>query len=127
MAGLQHLPEESVQRPGVLEAYARRAIRNRIVDEIRRARIGEVYSSERLHCVADSRAGPLETAIETDLQRRFREALLRLSEAEQLLVVGRLELNLSYEVLAAVCERPSVAATRIATRRAVMKIARDLG
>jgi len=126
VGALQHLPELDQREAAVVRAYAQQSIRNRIRDELRRAGIGEVTGDAR-ESTPDERPTPLEDAIENEDRNRFRRALARLERSDQELVVGRVELELSYEELAAATGRPSADAARVATRRAVLKLARHLG
>jgi len=85
-----------------------------------------VASAEGL-AVADPRPGPLDETLESDERRRYRRALLRLADDDQQLVVGRVELKLSYEQLARATGRASSEATRCAARRAMFRLAREVG
>jgi len=122
---ITHLPDLDARDPAQVDIYLRQSIRNRIRDEVRRARIGETASSEGLSIV-DSRPGPLEEALESDERRRFRAALLALDPDDQQLVVGRVELKLGYEALARATGRESEEATRCAVRRAMFRLARGI-
>jgi DNA-directed RNA polymerase specialized sigma24 family protein len=110
-----------------VRCYLLKSIRNRIVDEVRRAewvaRLDERHPASAL----DDAASPLEEAIETEERRIYRELLLKLGEDERLLVVGRVDLNLSYHQLAIATGRPSADAARVASRRAILVLARAVG
>lgn len=108
--------------PEVVKRYVLKCIFNRIRDEIRRAKLGEVRGGD-LSDAPDSRTTPLDDAIESQERRQYREALLRLNEEEQILLVGRVELGLSYEELALATAKPNAEAARSATRRAAFKLA----
>ena len=122
---ITHLPDLDQRAPAQVDFYLRQSIRNRIRDEVRRARIGETASSEGLS-ISDSRPGPLEEALESDERRRFLAALLALDPDDQQLVVGRVELKLDYEALARATGRDSDEATRCAVRRAMFRLARQI-
>lgn len=123
---LRQLTDLDQRDPAQVDLYLRQSIRNRIRDEIRRARLGEVASSEGLAPI-DPRPSPLNEALESDERRRFRRALLRLDPDDQQLVVGRLELELDYEQLARATGRPTSEAARCAARRAMLRLARKVG
>lgn len=124
---LQHMPDLERRAPGDVEAYVIQSIRNRIRDEIRRSGLGEVAGAAKTDARASGEPSPLERAIESDHQRKFEWALAQLEPDERELVIGRVELDLSYDELAAALGKPSTDAARVATRRAMLKLARVLG
>lgn len=123
---ITHLADLEERDPAQVDFYLKQSIRNRIRDEIRRARIGEVASAEGL-AVADGRPSPLDDALESEERRRFRAALLRLDYDDQQLVVGRVELKMDYDELARATGRESAEAARCAVRRAMFRLAREVG
>lgn len=122
---LRNLGQIDTADPEALAKYLAIAIRNRITDEVRRASHGEV--ANRKSDPADSRASPLEEAIDSENRRQYRAALLGLGEDDQALLVGRIELGLSFDELALVTKRQSADAARVATRRAAFRLARAMG
>ena len=122
---LRNLDEVHSADPEALAKYLAIAIRNRIADEVRRASHGEV--ANRNSDPADGRASPLEEAIDSENRRQYRAALLTLADDDQALLVGRIELGLSFEDLALVTKRNSPDAARVATRRAALRLARAMG
>ena len=95
----------------------RKAILNRIRDQVRGTRRWSgVEVSESLQ---DRSPSPLEAAIGGDVLDRYERALTLLREEEARLVHLRVELNFSYEEIAAVLARPSPEAARMATQRAL--------
>jgi RNA polymerase sigma factor (sigma-70 family) len=126
IGALQHLPDLDARAPEALLPYLQQSIRNRIRDEIRRA--GKVETGGAADDRAPDRApSALDHAIRSQYDERFRAALTRLEPDERELVVGRVELQLSYEELAAATGRPTAEAARAAARRAVLKLARLVG
>lgn len=123
---ITHLADLDARDPAQVDFYLRQSIRNRILDEVRRSGRGEIASAEGI-AVADPSPTPHDDAVESDERRRYRRALLRLDDDDQQLVVGRVELRLSYEALARATGRDSVETTRGATRRAMLRLARELG
>jgi RNA polymerase sigma factor (sigma-70 family) len=125
VGALRNLGEIETADPVALRKYLIVAIQNRICDEIRRANRGEVTNG--ISNSADTRPSPLEDAIDEENRRQYREALLRLSEEDQALLVGRIDMGLSFEELALVTGRSSPDAARNATRRAALRLARAMG
>lgn len=123
---IANLPDLDGRDPAQVDFYLRQSIRNRIRDEVRRARLGEIGSSEGL-ALPDPGPSPLEEVLESEQRRRYRRALLGLDSDDQQLVIGRVELKLRYEELARATGRTSAEAARCATRRAMLRLARALG
>ena len=112
---------------GTLQAYLRRAVVNRINDEIRR--IGRRPVADLEEEAADlpaAIASPLEGLLSSEEEELYKRALAQLSDDERILVVGRFELGYSFEQLALISDRPSPDAARMALRRAVLKMAERL-
>jgi len=127
IGALEHMDPQDLECGAAVDAYLRASIRNRIVDEIRRAgkvEVADVDSGER---AADREPSPLDRAVDSEERHRFRTALAGLDEDDQLLIVGRVDLDLDYDDLAVATGRPSPDAARMATRRAVMRLARAIG
>src|SRR6266852_711355 len=81
-----------------LAAYLREAVRNRVYDEHRRvARRGMPEAlSEGL---ADPARSPLDQAITSEMESRYRAALTRLNPADRDLIVAHVELDYTHEQL----------------------------
>jgi len=112
--------------PEDLRRYLQAAILNKIRDEIRRAGLGETTNGTP-HAARDRGPTPLEEAIDSEERVRYRTALLRLSDGDRELLVGRVDLGLGYEELALATGRPTAEAARAATRRALGKLVAGLG
>jgi RNA polymerase sigma-70 factor (ECF subfamily) len=113
------------RREGALQAYLRQAIRNRIVDELRRAeRRPEVVALDSGQ--PDLKVSPLEAAIGSEAAERYERALAVLRPEDREAIVGRVELGLSYDELADALEKPSAEAARKAARRALLKLTEAL-
>jgi RNA polymerase sigma factor (sigma-70 family) len=119
---LQGLDRIEVRGPGGFQAYVRRAVLNRIRDEVRWAarRPGPDGVPETL---ADPEPSPLERAITADTLNRYERALEMLDDDEKELVLLRLELDYPYDEIAAMTGRPSADAVRMAVRRALARMA----
>jgi RNA polymerase sigma factor (sigma-70 family) len=127
VGALRNLGEIHLAEPDALRRYLVVAIQHRICDEIRRAGLGEVTNVTPASTATDERPSPHDDAVEEEYQRQYREALLLLREDERKLLVGRIELGLSYEELALVTGRPNADAARNAARRAALHLARQIG
>jgi RNA polymerase sigma-70 factor (ECF subfamily) len=113
------------RRHHALRVYLQESIRNRICDEVRRAGRVEVAPEMTPDC-PDLGSSPFDRAVASESSARYRQALARLEAAEQELIVGRLELDLSYDQLALATGRPSPDAARVAVRRALLRLAEEI-
>ena len=109
-----------------LRAYLRRALENRVRDELRRA-------TRRLEInralAAQEPLRPFEDATpqyrhvrNEETWKRYRDGLKVLKDRDRRLIVGRAELGYSYEQLAAIEGLPSTDAARKALKRAVVRL-----
>jgi RNA polymerase sigma factor (sigma-70 family) len=115
-----------VRRKGALQAYLRQAVQNRIRDEFRS------FSRRPAHDPIDvqpedPQASPYALAVDAETSARYTRALQQLSAADRELIVGRIELGYSYEQLAVVAGRPTAESARLAVRRALLKLADEMG
>ncbi|MDZ4806295.1 MAG: RNA polymerase sigma factor [Candidatus Eisenbacteria bacterium] len=126
LRAIQGIDGIEVRGPGGFQAYVRQAVLNRIRDQIRwsRRRPGPEGVPEDLY---DGLPSPLENAIGADVLDRYERALTDLSEEERQLLHLRIELDFSYEEIAAITERPSRDAVRMAIKRALLKLAESMG
>jgi RNA polymerase sigma-70 factor (ECF subfamily) len=108
---------------GALQAYLRQALMNRIRDEVRRTVRHPGREDLDPEMPASGRS-PLEAAIGTEALERYEHALARLQEVERQAVIARLELGYSYAEVAALVNKPTAGAARVAISRAVTKLAR---
>jgi RNA polymerase sigma-70 factor, ECF subfamily len=123
---VENIGSIEAKEPGAFEGYLRRAVLNRIRDQIRwaRRRAGSEEVSESL---VDQAPSPLEEAIGADVVRRYEDAMDVLSEEERQLLHLRIELDLGYDEIASIMNRPSADATRMAIQRALHKLACTMG
>jgi RNA polymerase sigma-70 factor (ECF subfamily) len=94
---------------------------NRIRNEIRRA--SRHPAPETLDSAAAGGLSPLEDLIGKQAVDAYDEAMGALEPHEREAIIGRVELGLSYEELAAAMGRPSPDAARMAVGRALLKLA----
>jgi RNA polymerase sigma-70 factor (ECF subfamily) len=122
----KRLEDFEVRGPGALQAYLRKAILNRVRDELRRkARRPDSTDLDALR--ADENAvSPLEEAIGRESIERYEQALATLSPEEREAVIGRVEMGYSYEELADVLGKPSADAARKAARRALLRLVQQM-
>ena len=106
---------------GALQAYLRQALMNRVREEIRR-RSRRPESAPLDEEQADTTESPLDRAIGRERIETYERALARLQESDRELLIGRLELGLTYEELANLQQRPSTDAARKATERALARL-----
>jgi len=122
---LKRLPQFEMRGEGALQAYLRQAVANRIRNEIRRVQNRPV-AVELGSGHVDGGAGPLEAAIGNQNVERYEAALQRLRPADRELIVGRIELQWSYDELAAATGKPSANAARVAVIRAVYRLVEEI-
>ena len=106
-----------------LQAYLRRAVTNRIRDELRRVRT-RPQRQELPEDVAGTDVSPLESAIGHEAFQRYEAALEMLGEAEREGVIARVELGSSYEEIATLLDKPSSDAARMTVARSLAKLAK---
>jgi len=126
LRAIQSLENLEVGGPGMFQAYVRQAVLNRIRDQVRWARrrpgVDEVPED-----LVDSTPSPLEGAIGSDVLDRYERSLEQLTETQRRLIHLRIELDFSYEEIAAIMERQSPDAARMAVQRAVRRLAEVMG
>jgi RNA polymerase sigma-70 factor (ECF subfamily) len=113
------------EHEGALHAYLRQAVMNRIRDEIRKRQARPAPTALDSQ-VPDDEPSPLERTIGRQALERYEAALGRLREEEQDVLVGRLELGLTYEELAEASGKPSADAARKAAQRALVRLVEEM-
>lgn len=98
---------------------------NRIRDEIRKRQTAHAQVAIDSG-IADPEPSPLEQAIGQQTVERYERALGRLREEDQDVLIGRLELGLTYRELADVGGRPSADAARKAAQRALVRLIQEM-
>ena len=126
LRAVEGLDSIEVRGPGGFQAYVRQAVLNRIRDQIRwaRRRPGPDGIPEDLAARSPS---PLEIAIGADVLDRYERALAGLSEDDRQILHLRIELDFDYHEIAAMTDRASAAAARMATLRALRRLAERMG
>ena len=113
------------RREGAFLAYLRQAVMNRIRDQLRRTQARPI--TETLDEMDHQRGtSPLEHVIELEKFERYEAALERLEPHEREAIIGRVELGMTYDEMAASLGRPSPDAARMAVARALVKLAEEM-
>ena len=109
---------------GALRGYLRRAVDNRVRDELRRlARRPAIILPQESHRPFDDAAPQLRQALSAESWKHYLAGLKQLTAQERRLIVGRGELGYNYRQLALITRLPSPDAARMALRRAVLRLA----
>ena len=108
-SAMQRLEAFEAPHQGALQAYLRQAVVNRISDDL-----------------GDEATSPLERTIGADNVARYETALQRLNTSDREAVIGRLELQYSYEELAIALDKPTPGAARDAVTRAMKRLAEQI-
>jgi RNA polymerase sigma factor (sigma-70 family) len=123
---LPHLNKFEPRREKALQAYLRSAVANQIKDELRRFGRAPLEQMAEHHDIADPAPSASEELIDRDNQRRFVEALQRLTESDRAAVVARLELGYSYEQIALMLDKRSANTARMTVTRAVARLIEEM-
>ncbi len=113
------------RRVGALQAYLRQAVLNRLRDEVRRK--GRQPRATDLNGLElDATASPLEEAIGSEAVESYERALQRLKPDEREAIIGRIEMDYTYEELAQALGKPTPDAARKAAQRALVRLAEEM-
>jgi RNA polymerase sigma-70 factor (ECF subfamily) len=124
---LRHVDDFEPRHEGALQAYLRQAVMNRIRDEIRRvARHPTPAGLDDEDGFADAAPSPLEEAIGSEAIERYEAALQRLRPEEREVIIARVELQQSYQQIAAAHGKSSPDAARMAVTRALVRLAEEM-
>ena len=112
---------------GALRAYLRRAVENRIRDQLRRAAyrqtVGAGDLANRTHVDG---ATQLQQLMDDEAWGRYLDGLQRLNARDRRLLVGRVELGYNYRQIAFIERLPSADAARKAVRRALVRLSSEM-
>ena len=122
----KHIQRFEDRGDGALRAYLRQALMNRVRDEIRRAD-RRPTGMPLVDSAKDERPSPLEEAIGQQAVERYETALARLRQDDRELIIGRVELGLSYPEIAEATGRLSANAARMAVVRALLRLTDEMG
>lgn len=122
---LHRLPEFEHRCEGSLQAYFRQAVLNRVRTQFRRAsRRGPTLPLDA--GILDEGISPLEAAIGSEMTDRYEQALTRISPQERELVIARVEMGYTNDEIAAIFQKPSRDAARVAVARALVRLAGEM-
>jgi RNA polymerase sigma factor (sigma-70 family) len=122
VAAMRRLDVFEARHQGALQAYFRLAVMNRIRDIVRQHR-RRPQQTELPEQLVDEHTSPLELAIGAENMARYDAAIQRLERSDREAIIGRIELQYTYAELAAVLNRPTPAAARMAVARAIRRLA----
>ena len=112
---------------GALRGYLRRAVENRIRDQLRRAAHRRVVDAADLPVRATNDGAPqLRQLLDNEAWGRYLDGLKCLNARDRRLIVGRVELGYNYRQLAFVERMPSADAARKAVRRALIRLSGEM-
>jgi RNA polymerase sigma-70 factor (ECF subfamily) len=110
---LKHLNRFEYRGEGALQAYLRQAVINRIRNELRRiSRRGATES--------------LDSAMGQQTLEQYESGLDRLNPDERQAVIARVEMGMSYDEIAALLDKPTANAARMAVVRALLRLAEEM-
>lgn len=110
---------------GALQAYLRQAVLNRIREELRRAKRKPEKVDLDSHAENDGWS-PLEQAIGREAVERYERALAELRAEDREIIVARVELGYTNAEIAALLNKPSANAARMALERALVRLAKQM-
>jgi len=121
MNALRRLDEFEPRHVGAMQAYLRRSVTNRIIDEVRRVRRRPAQDALTDEQPAQD-LSPLEVAIESETYDRYRAALDVLSPRQRQLILARIDMQWSIARIAKEFEFTTADAARMAVTRAVKQL-----
>jgi RNA polymerase sigma factor (sigma-70 family) len=121
----QKIPSFDPRHEGAFAAYVHLALRNRLLDAIRRAKrrpFADALDSSQ----SDHEPSPLLQAIGQETLEKYEAALQRMKPEEQAAIVLRIEMGYSYEEIAVELQKPTAGAASMAVRRALVRLAKEM-
>ena len=122
VSAMRHLEAFESRHQGALLAYLREAVMNRIRDVIRQHQ-RRPASADLPDDLIDEATSALERAIGAEEMARYETALQKLKASDREAIIGRLEMQYSYEELAVALNKPTPDAARVAVTRAMKRLA----
>lgn len=122
---VRRLSRFDYRREHALQAYLRRAIDNRIRNQLRHSH-RRPARDELTDDLASREASTLEELVGRETVERYEAALVRLRPADREAVVAKVELDCSLEELAEALGKPTPDAARKAIARAILRLAREM-
>lgn len=125
MNAMRRLDAFEARHQGALQAYLRTAVLNGIRDVARRQKRRPDQTDFPEQLAADQ-TSPLDQAIGRENRERYDAAMQRLEAADREAIVGRFELQYSYDELAVMLNKPTADAARMSVTRAVKRLADEM-
>ena len=125
IGAMRRLEAFEARHQGALQAYLRQAVLNRICDVVRQLQ-RRPANTDLPDDLKDEATSALERLIGAENMARYESALQRLSTSDREAIIGRLEMQYSYEELAAALDKPTAAAARVAVTRAMKRLAQEM-
>jgi RNA polymerase sigma-70 factor (ECF subfamily) len=125
LAAVKRIDVFEVRHQGALQAFLRQCVMNRIRD-IARFQQRRPQQTDLPDQVTDPAPSPLQEAIGAQNMERYERALARLEQTDREAIIGRLELQNSYDELAVALNKPTAAAARMAVTRAMKRLAEEM-
>lgn len=113
------------ERTGAFFAYLRQGVLNRIRDEIRRVQRKPGVDGTAGN-VPDPRPSPVDEVMGQEVMDIYEAALASLKRDDREAIVARVELGLSFQQIAEALGKPSPDAARVATSRALYRLAQEM-
>jgi RNA polymerase sigma-70 factor (ECF subfamily) len=125
ISAMRHLEAFESRHHGALLAYLREAVMNRIRDVIRQQQ-RRPASTALPDDLKDEATSALERVIGAENMARYETALMRLRASDREAIIGRLEMQYSYQELAVALDKPTPDAARVAVTRAMKRLAEEM-
>lgn len=122
----QRLGKFEPRRRGGLRAYLKLSVQNRVRDLIRQRQRRGGAPQDVADIRLTSRESPYHELVSKSERERYIKGLSRLSPEDQVLIVGRIEMGYDYDQLAIASGRRGPDAARMAVRRAIERLAREM-
>jgi RNA polymerase sigma-70 factor (ECF subfamily) len=122
---IRALPEFEPRHEGGFQGFLRMILTHKLCDVARRVKRrppGEALDDE----IPGHDLSPLERAIGRENRDRYQTAWRRLPREDRQAIFARLELGFSYDEMAPVLGKPTANAARVATRRAMIRLAKEM-
>jgi RNA polymerase sigma factor (sigma-70 family) len=126
MNTVRQLPQLQLPSDAQLYSYLCAAIRKRVLDEMRRARVRPMARSLDSQS-PDLAPPPDEAAAFAELHERYERACARLTEEQRQAVTLWIDLGMSYSEIATITAKPSADAVRMLIARSLAKVANAMG
>lgn len=125
VSALRNLHHFQFRHEGAFGAYLHEVLRNEVRHAIRAAhRRPAVESLDQ--DLPDPGRSPLESAVRIEQHKAYECALAAMPPCDRQLIVGRIDRGMQYEDLAMAVGKPSADAARMASVRAIQRLARSM-